>query len=163
MGLNEQLGSHLHALFKRRVNEGGLLPDECWEWPAQERDRWGYGKLTYRHQGVRRTVGAHRLSYELNVGPIPAGMEIMHQCDNPACVNPAHLKLGTRKENEEDKVAKGRSVRGEQKSTLSNELAQELLDRYRDGESLKLLAVEFDLPYKTAEAIAHRRRFKYLQ
>ncbi len=69
---------------------------------------WGYGNI--RHRG--RTVPAHRASYMVHKGEIPAGMSVCHTCDVPACVNPDHLYLGTPKENAEDMVAKGRSARG---------------------------------------------------
>lgn len=135
----------------------------CWEWPLNQRNEGGYGELRYKVGGVVKKVKAHRLSYILFKGEIPEGLEIMHQCDNACCVNPDHLKPGTHMENEQDKVAKGRSLRGEDKSAdLSDELAQSILDRYRDGESIRLLALEHDIPYKTCEAICHRRRWKYL-
>jgi HNH endonuclease len=79
------------------------LDHVCWEWSGA-RDRYGYGKLR------RDTVywKAHRLAWTLEHGPIPDGMYVCHHCDNPPCVNPAHLFLGTSRDNQLDRVAKGR-------------------------------------------------------
>jgi hypothetical protein len=71
----------------------------CWEWLAS-RDKDGYGKF-----GRGR---AHRVSYELHFGPIPAAAMVLHTCDNPWCVNPGHLYLGNGFDNARDKVDRGR-------------------------------------------------------
>lgn len=75
----------------------------CWEWTA-ERNRKGYG-IFWRNASM---TGAHRASYELHVGPIPDGLHVLHRCDNPPCVNPAHLFLGTNQDNVDDRQRKGR-------------------------------------------------------
>lgn len=80
----------------------------CWLWTATALDT-GYGAIGLI---TGKTTSAHRLSYELHTGRIPAGMCVMHSCDIPLCVNPAHLKLGTRSENMRDMVAKGRAKNG---------------------------------------------------
>lgn len=78
---------------------------ECWNWSAY-RGKTGYGVIGFRGKVVR----AHRLSFTVHKSGIPQGMCVLHTCDNPACVNPAHLWLGTQTENCEDKCAKGRNV-----------------------------------------------------
>lgn len=82
--------------------------DACWPWVGA-RDRDGYGKAW--HQG--KSYRAHRLAYLLANGSIPAEMVVMHSCDNPPCVNPSHLSVGSVSDNNKDKAAKGRSARGD--------------------------------------------------
>lgn len=88
--------------------ESSLNPDEwkaypCWIWPFAK-DKDGYGRV-YMH-GNRR---AHRLAYKSFVGKIPTGLCVLHRCDVPSCVNPRHLFLGTVKDNNRDRVFKGRN------------------------------------------------------
>lgn len=85
----------------------------CWLWTGQRLPRPGheYGRLSYGG----RAWAAHRLAWTLEHGPIPGGMHVLHRCDNPPCVNPAHLFLGTNADNVADREAKGRrhAPRGE--------------------------------------------------
>lgn len=84
-------------------------PDSgCWEWQLSSKSRRNeYGNIW--DNAKKKTVLAHRVSYELTKGKIPKGKIIMHTCDNPKCVNPEHLLLGTQKLNCEDRAKKGRS------------------------------------------------------
>ena len=81
--------------------------DGCWNWTAATFSD-GYGALK-RKDG--KQIKAHRYSYEIHFGDIPGNLCVCHACDNPRCVNPAHLWLGTNRENTADKTRKGRAVR----------------------------------------------------
>lgn len=100
--------------------------DSCWNWTGGK--FWcGYGSFavqskTWFVQGVgfcestKKQWYAHRLSYTISVGQIPEGVQVLHKCDNRACVNPKHLFLGHNSDNVRDKVLKGRQSRGEKHS-----------------------------------------------
>ena len=93
----------------------------CWNWTGTKNAK-GYGRIAGEINGQRvaesgRQMLAHRVSWMLHAGPIPQGpgahgTVIMHTCDNPGCVNPQHLRLGTQADNVKDMVKKGRKVSG---------------------------------------------------
>jgi hypothetical protein len=80
--------------------------ETCWLWTASSHE-FGYGVIGCPDR-PGRTLRAHRVSYEFAHGPIPEGLQVLHKCDVPACVNPDHLFLGKDQDNVSDMIAKGR-------------------------------------------------------
>ncbi len=111
----------------------------CWLWP-HAKNNYGYGVA--RLGGRARLV--HRASWECANGPIPQAMCVLHKCDTPACINPAHLFIGTRADNNADKVAKGRQLRGERQggAILTESQARYIL---ASKKSQRALAREFGI------------------
>ena len=104
----------LVSRFWNKVNK----TEKCWIWTGanglsigQKRNRGNYGLIRMQN----KVYYAHRLSWEIHHGEIPPKMQVLHHCDNPQCVRPSHLWLGTNLDNIKDKTAKGRarSTRGE--------------------------------------------------
>lgn len=115
------------------------------------RDKDGYGRVG----GDERR--AHRLAYTELVGPIPDGMLVCHRCDNPPCVNPDHLFLGTAKDNMQDKHKKKRNadVRGSRNpaSKLTDQQVQVIHALYRDGITMAAIAERFGIGFQNVSLI----------
>lgn len=95
--------------FWSKVNKNGPtmphMDTSCWVW-TMGYWRFGYGRFQLNW---KKAVYAHRVSWELINGPIPVGLFVLHKCDNPPCINPAHLFLGTNTDNMRDMASKGRA------------------------------------------------------
>lgn len=116
--------------------------DGCWLWTGQKSEM-GHGRLEDKMNG-RQVLIAHRISWELHFGPVPDGLCVLHDCDNPPCVNPSHLFLGTRTDNSDDKVSKNRQAKGVAfpQARLTDELVRELRQRRLSGATCYQLARE---------------------
>lgn len=108
----------------------------CWTWTAQK-DKDGYGTMMVNINHKQKRMRAHRLSWQLyNHKEVPKGLLVLHHCDNPSCVNPDHLFLGTAKDNTQDMVKKGRkgynNIGGERhpKARLDNEKVIQIRELY---------------------------------
>jgi hypothetical protein len=95
--------------FWKKVDKNGpihpVLGTACWVWTGYKMP-FGHGQLTISKD--ESCVLTHRFSWELHHGPIPEGIKVCHRCDNPPCVRPDHLFLGTQKDNIQDAIKKGR-------------------------------------------------------
>lgn len=137
----------------------------CWLWTANTtKDRKGnkrYGLLGAGRRG-EGMLFAHRVSWELHFGEIPEGLLVLHSCDTPPCVNPAHLFLGTQTDNMQDMAAKGRRGRtgplpgAGAKSSLSRRQIHTLRRKGAEGISTKELAEEFGVCIATVRNILLR-------
>ena len=105
MSANAALAERLSGRFEIDADTG------CWVW-NRARNVHGYGAIGIDNK-VKR---AHRVAWQAYVGDIPDGMAVLHRCDNPPCINPDHLYLGTKADNSLDMVRKGRSAAGERHS-----------------------------------------------
>jgi hypothetical protein len=143
--------------FWEKVNKSG----DCWEWTAA-RNKFGYG--LFGVTGSRKMIVAHRWSYIEENGPIPKGMCVCHRCDNPSCVRPDHLFLGTRADNNRDKKSKGREARlsGESNGNakLTREQVKDIRLRYNNGESTSLLGEEFSMSRQAINNVVSGKTYK---
>ena len=147
--------------FWAKVDKNGpvIKPElgACWIWKAGV-IYGGYG--TIWEKGHK--VGAHRVSYELKFGPVPKGLSVLHHCDNPPCVRPEHLFLGTQQSNIDDMREKGRQryVSGEQagSSKLTSMQVLEIRRRRSLGELQGNLAREFHVNQSQISMIVRRKQ-----
>lgn len=160
----------LAVRFWAKVNkEGPVLRPElgpCWVW-TRGTTRSGYGQITagLLADGTRGPLLAHRLSYEMAEGPIPDGLWVLHRCDNPPCVRPAHLFLGTVLENNDDMRAKERHTFGTRftSAKLTEEIVRSMRERYSaGGVTLRILADEYGINPKTVHKVIRRLSWSHV-
>ena len=150
----------LDVRFWNKVTRGA--PNDCWPWRAAV-DKKGYGKLGIGPRG-RGWEFAHRVSWTLHHGSVPAGKQVLHDCpmgDNPRCVNPKHLWLGDVSANMQDKIQKDRHQYGARCTYAKLTEAQVLAIR-ADGRSDTILAPQYNVSRGTIHKIRNRLRWKHL-
>lgn len=160
--------------FWSKVDKNGPIVSHmdtpCWEWVGRRINgncRYGcFDVLVETNHSI--SVFAHRISWELsNNQSIPDGLYVLHRCDNPSCVNPNHLFLGTYKDNSDDMIRKGRAVhvKGEQHgcAKLTESQVIEIRNRYAaEGISHKKLAKEYNVNENTICKIIIRKTWKHI-
>ena len=145
------------AYVSRRRGKG-----VCWEWTGTVIST-GYGKI---HLGPGQPGLAHRYSYELHYGPIPAGLFVCHHCDNRRCVNPRHLFCGTQQDNVDDMEAKGRAVkRGAHGETNGGARLAEaaVRDIRASSDAAQKIAEQHGVSVSLIYAIRQRRIWKHIK
>lgn len=132
----------------------------CWMWQSTLNFH-GYGVFGWNETEVR----ANRVSYELFNGPIAEGLIVRHTCDTPACVQPAHLILGTMADNSRDMTDRERQCRGEKfsSSKLTDSAVREIRDLYASGTALQRdLAQRFGISQTTVSTVVNRKAWKHI-
>jgi HNH endonuclease len=148
--------TELDYLKARLFNKCRLVDSGCWEWISANDGHYG---LIYCNNKNNK---AHRVSYEAFVGPIPKGLHILHSCDNPLCINPAHLRPGTAKENMADRDRRGRrDVRGEQIGT-SKLTADDVIEIRKSTLGLKELGEKYGVDPSNIWAIRTGKSWKHV-
>ena len=132
----------------------------CWLWLGTTTGCYGGMTIGSRRDGTRRFIGAHRVSFELHIGPIPAGLSVLHKCDTPFCVNPDHVYLGTHDDNMADMKLRGRSPHGERhgQAKLTLESVREIRLRV-GGESHSQVARRFGVSRSLVSMIVSGKRW----
>ncbi len=139
-----------HIRFWPKVNKSAMAASACWEWTGSK-DRRNYGQ--FRHNG--KTCAAHRVAYELSCGPGPDGMDVLHSCDNPPCVNPAHLSIGTHARNMREMADRDRNAgsvgESQHASVINEDDVAEMRTCYASGDwSIRELAEKFGISFAPA-------------
>ncbi len=147
------------------------MDSECWMWTGRKY-RNGYGSVYINHDGgKKRDALAHRVSWRMANGDIPAGAVVMHACDVRACVRPSHLCAGSQRENIHDMIAKGRAAspdaiarRGDENGAakLTSEKVAEIRRLYEPRKYTQTrIAKEYDVSLALVEKIVGGRLWKY--
>lgn len=127
------------ASFNTRFVVG--TPNECWQWKGALVPK-GYGQFSFKVNGRCEAHKASRIAYALAYGRVPSDKFVLHRCDNPGCVNPSHLFLGTQLDNISDRRLKDRAPRGSRnvRSKLTDELVTKMRRWYSDKYSISAIA-----------------------
>lgn len=158
-------GMTIEDRFWARVNK----TDSCWLWVGGKvfgRSHEGYGVITSHVVGAKqKNIMAHRFSWEFHNGKIPEGMLVCHKCDNPSCVNPEHLFIGTVQDNNIDKLNKGRHRWGHMKGTEHgmSKLNDEKVRAIRsDSRFDRIIAKEYGVSRVTINDIKNRKIWQHV-
>ncbi len=148
----------LEQRFWAKVGRGH--PDGCWEWLAST-GPGGYGRFGVPGMSTG-WLHAHRMSWTLSKGEIPDGMYVCHVCDNPPCVNPRHLFLGTPADNMADKIRKGRHMESRTRKLTEAAVREIRGTPPRGGVSRKELAKKFGVGESAIYKVLNRKNWRHV-
>jgi hypothetical protein len=151
----------LKVRLMRRVTP---VPTGCWLWNGNQAS--GYGRVYAGPDRDTRHLLAHRAAYQEFIGDVPNGMDVLHICDVPLCVNPAHLFLGTHRENMADMIAKGRQRLNPAKGADHPEAKlteNEVRNIRRSTATQAAIAAEYGVARTTVSAIRRGITWKHLK
>lgn len=138
--------------------------DSCWIWTGS-RKTFGYGQISSGPRGKSKNFGAHRLCWIIHFGKIPPHLHVCHTCDNPICVNPKHLFLGTNLDNIADCIAKKRNPHGEKHgmSFLKEKDVKEIRNLYKSGNyTQREIATIYNVTRYTISDIILKRSWRHI-
>ena len=179
MLLHMHITDKLRARFDVKVDRSGGL-DACWPWTAATLPKgYGYFSVGSRTDGTQRTAYAHRVAYTIAHGPIPDGLHVLHKCDSPGCCNPAHLRVGTNRDNVNDMVTKCRQSRGDAhwsradpsrvprgesrgRSKLRTDDVRKIRSRRDAGETMTALASAFGVSASVIRMVVLRKSWTHV-
>lgn len=173
-----QPAAPLAVRFWQRVDKTG----DCWIWTGAK-IKFGYGVIRRNSSEGGAQQKTHRVSWELHNGPIPQGLMVLHRCDNPPCVRPDHLFLGTGLDNVADREAKGRTAKGDNsgarlhperhahlpgelsaQAKLTNDDVLQITARYKSGSATqRQLASEYGIGQAQISRILLGKRWRHLE
>lgn len=166
MNRRNELGRYTDAptgtVLERFESQFIRIPESgCWVWTGSNKNKFGHGafKLGNRKSKV---LYAHRMAWELYVGPIPLGLMVLHRCDCPCCVNPHHLFLGTHSDNMNDMVSKGRNIKGSSSPQAKINESIALKIKSMRGTPTKEIAFIFGISRQSVADIIYGRTWKHV-
>lgn len=139
-------------------------PDGCWPFMGAARNKQGHGAVGLPCTRPQKVGLAHRLAWTILRGPIPAGMLVLHKCDNPPCCNPSHLYVGTHADNSRDMRERGRGARGERigSAKLTDAKVLEIRALAASGMKMAKIARANGVCPETIYNIVARKKWKHV-